>query len=324
MAYNEGIRSFIANGAITAHARVKITSGTVTTPPQVELAGAGEQHIGVAEFAAADTAEVSIKLRTYPGSVECIAAEALAKGAVIYGGASGTVQDTSSGSAIGVALEAATALGDIIEVIDFSVLSTTAGTVSIADAGSFTATATVEAALQEIYQDIFSIQQFLPISLNSLREATNFNVGNIAANGGLLASDTTPILSAINGATDGAQRVTWAASNNDQVIFQLPLPPNIDEAADLVLHMRIASGGTTDAVGFTVDSFFNEGDTKVVDTSETNQTTTYAEKIATIAAADVPAGSQTLTVGLTPVAHTTDTMNLTALWLEYKPVIRTS
>jgi hypothetical protein len=62
----------------------------------------------------------------------------------------------------------------------------------------------------------------------------------------------------------------------------------------------------------------------VADTSETNQTATYAEKIATIAAADVPAGAQTLTVGLTPAAHTTDIMYLTALWIEYKKKLMTS
>jgi hypothetical protein len=101
------------------------------------------------------------------------------------------------------------------------------------------------------------------------------------------------------------------------VVFSVPLPPDLDTDSDLVLHGRIASGGTTNAVGFELDSYFNEGDTKVEDTSETNQTTSYAEKLATIAAADIPSGAQTLTVELTPVAHTTDAMYLTAVWLEY-------
>lgn len=158
---------------------------------------------------------------------------------------------------------------------------------------------------------------FLSIPLNAWREAAAFDVGAITANGGILASDTTPVLSAINDATDGCQRILWASSNNDQIITSIPLPPDLDTDSDLVLHTRIASGGTTNAVGFTVDSFFNEGDTKVVDTSETNQTTGYLEKIATIAAADIPTGAQILTLGLTPAAHTTDTLALTAAWLEY-------
>lgn len=322
--YNEGIRTFTANGALTNKMRVKLTSASTTSPPQVEAAGAGEQHIGICEYAAADTELVSVKLRTFPGTHEGIAADSFAVGATLYGAASGKISDTSSGTAIGIALEAATADGDLVEFIDFTVVSTTAATVSIADAGSFTAQTTVEAAIQEIYQSIVSVQGFIPISLTSLREVATMAVGNSAANGGVLASDTTPILQPINGATDGCQELVWAASNNDVVMFQVPLPPDLDDTADLILHTRIRSSGTTDAVGFTVTSYFNEGDTAVSDTSETNQTNTWAEKITTIAAADVPSGAQTLTVSLTPAAHTTDTMQMSALWLEYKTALRTS
>lgn len=322
--FNEGIRTFTANGALTAKMRVKLTSASATTPPQVEAAGAGEQHIGITEYAAADGTTVAVKLRTYPGTHEGVATEALAVGATLYGAAAGGIKDTSDGTAIGIALEAATASGDIIEFIDFTVISTAAANISIADAGSFTAQTTVEAALAEIYQSLISVQGFIPISLTALREVATMAVGNIVANGGVLASDTTPILGPINGATDGCQQVSWAASNNDPVIFQVPLPPDLDDAADLVVHTRIKSAGTTDAVGFTVDSWFNEGDTKVVDTSETNQTTTWAEKIATIAAADVPSGAQALTVSLTPVAHTTDIMYMSSVWLEYKTKIKTA
>lgn len=163
----------------------------------------------------------------------------------------------------------------------------------------------------------YTVQGFLGIPLNTFREASAFDVGNIAANGGILASDSTPILDAINGATDGCQRLLWAASNNDQVVTSLPVPPDLDYNQPLVLHTRIVSGGTTNPVGFTVDTFFNEGDTKVTDTSQTNQTATYGEKTTTIAAADIPSGAQVITIGLTPVAHTTDSMALTAAWLEY-------
>ena len=158
---------------------------------------------------------------------------------------------------------------------------------------------------------------FIPVPLNVLREASGMDVGAIAVNGGILASDTTPILEAINGDTDGCQRLNWAASNGDDVIFSIPLPPDFDPTADLVLHSRIASASTTDAVGFTVVTYFNEGDTAVSDTSGTNQTATYGEVVTTIAAADIPAGAQNITVQLTPVAHTTDKMYLTAVWFEY-------
>jgi hypothetical protein len=201
--------------------------------------------------------------------------------------------------------------------------------VGIADAGAFTANTNVEDALQEIYQHILSSQAYVPIPITSWRETTNFDVGDVipgggTETGGVLAADTTPVLSAINDATDGCQRLLWAGSNNDQIMCSLALPPDLDTSADVTLHFRIVSGGTTDAVGFTVDTFFNEGDTKVTDTSGTNQTTTYAEVVATIGAADVPAGAQAMTIGLTPVAHTTDTLAMTACWIEYTRTVLTS
>ena len=325
MPYTENILTMTAGEALLVKRRVKIKSGTVTSPPEVIYADAGEQHIGVTVIAEATSGDLcTIRPINMPGTYEATASEALAIGAMLYGAANGKVADTSSGSSIGVALTAATADGDVIEMMQFAVLSSTAATVSIADSGGFTAATTTEAAIAELYQDVLSVQQFIGIPLDTLRESSTFDVGAVTANGGILASNTTPVLSAINGATDGCQRVTWVASNNDQVRFQTALPPDIDVASDVILHIRIASGGTTDAVGFTVDSFFNEGDTKVTDTTTTNQTATYAEKIATIASADVPAGAQTLTVGLTPVAHTTDTCNLTAIWIEYTAALKTS
>lgn len=322
--YTEGILTFKAGEALGERVRVKASSGTTTDPIEVVAAGAGEQHIGVTEYAVSSGDYVAVRPRTMPGSKLGVASEAFARGATLYGAASGKIKDTSAGSAIGIALEEATADGDIVEWMDFSVLSTTAATVSVADTGGFTATTDVEAALAEIYQHITTVQGFIPIPLYDLREVATMAVANAAGNGGVLASDTTPILEPINGATDGCQRLRWAASNSDVVAFSMPLPPDLDATGDVVLHTRIGSGGTTNAVGFTVDSWWNEGDTKVTDTSETNQTTTVAEKITTIAAADLPAVPQTVTIALTPVAHTTDTMLLTAVWIEYKRKVLTS
>lgn len=313
---DNGTRTFTANGALLAGMRVKVTSASATIPPQVEVAGSGEQHHGVVIYDAADTAMVAVRLRTGGGTVEAIASEAFTVGATLYGAAAGKVKDTSAGSAIGVALEAATADGDIVEIMEQAVLSTTDATVSFSDTNNQTTAATVKAALEEIYQNAINAQGFIGVPLTQLRETSTMNVGNAAANGGLLASDTTPVLSAINGATSGSQRVLWAASNNDEVMFQVALPPDFDSTGDVTLHVRIASAGTTNAVGFSVASYWGEGDTVITDTTTTNQTTAYVEKTATIALADLH-DVDTVTIGLTPVAHTTDTMALSAVWLTY-------
>lgn len=82
------------------------------------------------------------------------------------------------------------------------------------------------------------------------------------------------------------------------------------------VHFRAAMAGATDTPVVSADSYFNEGDTKVEDDSAA-LSSSVAEKTITIDAADVPSGAQTLTVELTPGAHTTDAMHLYAIWVEY-------
>ena len=157
---------------------------------------------------------------------------------------------------------------------------------------------------------------FIPVSLASVREITTGAFINAAGNGGILATDTTPILNTINGDTDGAWRLAWAASNSDAIGFQVPLPPDLDEASVVEIHLRAYMAGATDTPVISADSYFDEGDTKVEDDSPALDATP-TERIITIAAADVPAGAQTLSVELTPGAHTTDILYVTAIWVEY-------
>jgi hypothetical protein len=161
---------------------------------------------------------------------------------------------------------------------------------------------------------------FVEVPLSMLREVVSNNIPNAAAIGGVLASDTTPIFEFTNGDTDSALRLRWAASNSDPIVFQVALPPDLDEASAVEVHLRAASGGATNSPVISADSFFNEGDTKVEDDSAAVTGTTPAEYTISIAAADVPAGAQTLTVELTPGAHTTDTLLVYAVWVEYTRV----
>lgn len=151
---------------------------------------------------------------------------------------------------------------------------------------------------------------FIPIPLTTLYETDATNT--VAA----LGPSTTPVLDLTNGDTDSALRVLWAAGNADAVIVQVPLPPDLDVSADVEVHVRAGMESTNDTPVLDIDSYFNEGDTKVSDAS-TALSDTVAEKTITIAAADVPAGAQTLTVELTPAAHATDDLYIYAMWIEY-------
>lgn len=109
------VKGFEADEAIALYARVKLDSdGKITN------AGLADKEIGTAQqeaFAAGDI--VSVKLRSGSGTHKMIASEALAAGAVVYTEASGKVQDTAQATSfiVGTALEAASADGDVIEVL---------------------------------------------------------------------------------------------------------------------------------------------------------------------------------------------------------------
>ena len=86
----------------------------------------------------------------------------------------------------------------------------------------------------------------------------------------------------------------------------------------MTFHARIASDDISDVVGFDLDTYFNEGDTKVQDSTTTVAVSdVYTEVTATIANADIPSGAQTCTIELTPIAHDSDTLWCTGTWITY-------
>lgn len=167
----------------------------------------------------------------------------------------------------------------------------------------------------ELNEAALTVTRKVGIPLESIRELTTGALLNIAGNGGILATDTTPILNTINGDTDGAFRIQWAATNVDAIGFQTSLP-DINTDYPVLIKLRAASAGATDAPVFSADSYFNEGDTKVEDDSDATSAT-YGDKTITIAAADIPAAARTLSVELTPGAHTTDALYLTNVEVWY-------
>jgi len=103
-----------AGGALGQYILVKFTSDVLS------VAALGEEPIGVMQQAAFAAGEVcNVRLLSAQGTMKCFASAAVAQGAVVYGRAAGKVDDDSGTSAIriGIALEAATAAGDIIEVL---------------------------------------------------------------------------------------------------------------------------------------------------------------------------------------------------------------
>lgn len=310
--------TFTANGAIAAKTRVKLTAGSATTPAQVETAGAGEQHIGIAEYAAADTAPVAVRLR---GRVfEAVAAEAVEVGDPLYAAASGMIKDTSDGTCIGHAIEIATALNDKVKYVDFVVDSTTAATVSVADANSNMTGVTVEAVLNEIMVGLKGAQYLIPPSNVTLETGA-------------------PTVVFANGSADGWTQLTnkeralrWNdGANPTKMACQFIIPPDLNPAVDMVVHFLgaiiKAGGAIVDSPTITCEAYFSAvgiamlADANCGGTSGeflAAATDTYQEKTLTIATADIPTVASVLTLIFNPTDGElgTDDFVLAGLWIE--------
>lgn len=111
--YTEGgLKTFESGAAIKDYSRIQIGSDR-----KVTTAGASAVCDGTAERAAFDADEyIPVRLKNAPGTRQMIAAGAISAGASVYAAADGEIAATGS-ILEGKALEAATAKGDIIEVM---------------------------------------------------------------------------------------------------------------------------------------------------------------------------------------------------------------
>lgn len=158
---------------------------------------------------------------------------------------------------------------------------------------------------------------FIDLDLESWREITTNDIGNLVAIGGVLATDSTPALEYTNGDTDSAIRLLWAGGNADPVARQFKLPPDFDGAYPMYVKVYAKMAGATDAPVISVDTFFDVGDTKVEDDIAAVTGTTMATYAATVAAADIPDTAVTCSIELTPGTHATDALHVHAIWVEY-------
>jgi predicted RecA/RadA family phage recombinase len=155
------------------------------------------------------------------------------------------------------------------------------------------------------------------IPITGLREVSSNAVQNLAAHGGILASDSTPTLARVNGATDKQLRVGWAASNVDELTAQFVYPPDLDDTATLTVNILAAMAGASDTPVMAIGYFEGVGDTNAGGNTAAITGTTVAKYSVTIAAADVGAYPQPVSISLVPAAHGTDICYLYGCWIEY-------
>ena len=119
--------SMAASAALGQCLRVKYDSTyglVVASAMDKELGTLNARHIvsglGASEYAAVVTPNA-------PGTIKMVAAGAITAFAVVYGADDGKIDDTANPNPIGITLEAATADGDLIEVLRLPALQSEAG-----------------------------------------------------------------------------------------------------------------------------------------------------------------------------------------------------
>lgn len=179
------------------------------------------------------------------------------------------------------------------------------------DGGSLTLKATVDDALDQVYGNVNRVF----IGAHQFRECdADGDVANIAGNGGILASDTTPIMLGL-GTTD-LQTISYAATVVDAVCASVILPPNVDGTAAVTVNIITAKDNAgNDVPTWTVlSNWIAVGaapTTDVTDTSAATADDALVQSLATtIAAADVPDAPIGVSLNLVPGAHGTDALYL--------------
>ena len=158
---------------------------------------------------------------------------------------------------------------------------------------------------------------YIGLPITTAREIVTNAIPNAAAIGGLLASDTTPILARVNGATDKKLRLDWAASNSDAITFDVAYPADLDDTAILTVCILAAMNGVTDTPTVAINFFEGVGDTNAGGNTAAVTGTTVAKYSRAIAAADVGVAPNAASIEIVPGTHTTDKLYVYGAWIEY-------
>lgn len=164
-------------------------------------------------------------------------------------------------------------------------------------------------------------QRSIVLPLSTFRELASDDIPAtaIASGGsGIMGKDSTPNFEAVNGATDRAQQLQWAAANVDKISNSIFLPVDLDGTRAMTVDLIAGKTGTMDTVAFSVSAWFDRGDTEVTGTSANLANGTGAALAGvSIAAADIPDTPGQLTLVLFPGTHANDTVELYGVRLTY-------
>lgn len=169
-----------------------------------------------------------------------------------------------------------------------------------------------------------SFYKTVGIELSSFREVTTAGaVGDATANGGLLASNSTPVFGVES--TTEAWAIIWAAGNSDIIQTSVPLPDDFDGREDALLELEVLTdntgGGSIEAGTFSVLTSWNNA-AQVTDTAtDSTPATTVHTVTARVSAADIPDNARFVNIQLVLGTHANDPVHLLAARLKYLPKV---
>jgi hypothetical protein len=173
--------------------RVKFKDGTTTSPPTFSIADADTIGIGVNDYLVAAGKDMAIEPYNKSGTLEFVANGVIAEGAEVFPAASGKITATPNGDAIGKAFEAATADGDIIEVLQYplSVDQVSANTgIDIATTSNSDEYVTVKKAGRLVAAEFSSLAALAANDTNYITwSITNLGQGGLGSAAMLAATD---------------------------------------------------------------------------------------------------------------------------------------
>lgn len=233
----------------------------------------------------------------------------------------------SSGYFFGIALEAvnsaATATINVFHCPSPGAGTLGSGTVGTANlaAGAVDTAALGTAAVTAAKLTATMQTGYIPLDITTARIIGSNAIGN-TTEGGVPDGNTDPILARVNGATDKALRLTWAASSAIEIQFApIAKPADMDDTAAASVHFMFAKDTNTDTgVVMAVSIWDGVGDSNAGGNTAALAAATLAEKSVTFAAGDLAAAPGFFNVGLTPGTHTTDAIYCYAAWIEYQRV----
>lgn len=233
--------TFQADVEIAQKLRVGIKSGTVTEPPEVDIAGVGVRGIGVNQYLVSADDDCAVVPYNKEGTIEMVAAGAFSIGADVYPAAGGKIDDTVVGEKLGVALEEATADGDIVEIMvdTESVpvqIENTPGTTDIATTGNSDEYVIAGKSGSLVGVDFSSLAALAASDTNYI----TFGIVNL----GQAGAGSTAMLAATDANTTKATGGTALTANAKRQLDLHATPANLVVVEGDRLRIRFAATGT--------------------------------------------------------------------------------